>query len=119
VGRNVRNGAEHSLDYAAEAKCWAEYGVPGSPLCPGVHALAILLVSPSDCNEFDALQEVRVIVWDDPSSTVTEYDVAKFQRLGLSWVLGANDLARTSCKEEAGDEEIDRVIDRASCGLSL
>jgi hypothetical protein len=47
-GGKVGNREENALNHAAETTYWAEDGVQGSALGPGVHAEAVLLVSPGD-----------------------------------------------------------------------
>jgi hypothetical protein len=97
-----------------KAKGRAEEQVPGSPLCPGIHAIAILLISPSDGDKLNPFQEMGVIVWYDAAGAVSEDNIKEFERLGLSGALGTDNLAWPSGKKESGDEEINSVVDRAS-----
>ncbi len=43
---------EDALDTASESSAGAEEGIAGPTLGPGVHALPVLLVSPSHGDEF-------------------------------------------------------------------
>ncbi len=55
-------------------------------------------------------------MWDDSAGTVAEDDVSEFQGLGLARVLGTDNLARPSGKEESRNEQVDRVVDCAGFG---
>jgi hypothetical protein len=56
VGRDVGDRVEHTLYDATKADARAEQFVSCPSLCPGVHALPILLVPPGDHHKFGVLQ---------------------------------------------------------------